>query len=329
MRDGILVSACAWFGTLAMDVWVKERNSGMKIKTILQLMRPVPLMIWSVPTVLLGFVLQPTRQSHWAIELGIAIMGALILQGLVTHGLNDMFDWDSGTDRNTTGIISGGSRVLPDGLMTRVQMLRIVIAAAMAYLGLTAVFSIYRGPGVWLWAMLGLYGSIAYSVPPLRLSYRPYWGEWLALLPTMVSGVMLGGYAASALVSPRLLWGAAIYGAFCVASVMQHHLSDMEADWLANPQKRTTPTYWQNALHQSPLGIILLYETLAVILAFIASLTVWTGFLVTVLAILASMVVTRTTPLPSSPKTLTIRDLAIKLLSFSNVVALMILGLWH
>lgn len=290
-------------------------------------MRPLPLVIWSVPTVVLGFLLQrhPTRGS--LLGLGLAVVGALLLQGLITHGLNDMFDWDSGTDQETTGIISGGSRVLVDGLMTRRQMLQVVWVAVGLYVVVALGLSLLRGPVVWIWAGLGLFGAIAYSVPPLRLSYRPYLGEWVALMPAMVAGVMLGGIGASAIVSSRLFWGAIIYGVLCVASVMQHHLSDMAADWAADPQKRTTPAYWFHGLRRRPGTLIALYELLAAALALAAAIAVWNGFWWTVVIVVAAMGITMTTTLPDSPQRLTARDLGIKLLSLANVLGLLAITL--
>lgn len=300
-----------------------------RVKALLQLMRPVPLVIWSVPTVTMGFVLQTHRAIKWPWALLIAVLGAMVLQGLVTHGLNDLYDWDSGTDKASPGIISGGSRVLANGLMTTTQVRNTVFGAVILYGGLTVLFSALRGSGVWIWALLGLYGSVAYSLPPLRLSYRPYLGEWLALFPAMVSGVMLGGYAADSALNPRLWWGALIYGIFCVASVMQHHLSDIDADWQANPQKLTTPCYWYRGLERSPLSLVALYEAMAMMAAMIGVIFVWRGFVLPLAVGSIAVVITKTTPFPSTPKTLTWRDLELKILSVGNVVGISLWALWH
>jgi 1,4-dihydroxy-2-naphthoate octaprenyltransferase len=300
-----------------------------RAKALLLLMRPVPLVIWSVPTVIMGFVLQTHRATKWPWALLIAVLGAMVLQGLVTHGLNDLYDWDSGTDKASSGIISGGSRVLVNGFMTPTQVRNTVIGAVILYGGVTVLLGVLRGPGIWVWALLGLYGSIAYSLPPLRLSYRPYLGEWFALFPAMISGVMLGGYAANSVLYPRLWWGAVIYGIFCVASVMQHHLSDIEADWQAHPQKRTTPCYWYHGLQRSPLLLVALYESLAMVVAMMAAIVVWQGFSLTLTVCATALVITKTTPFPSSPKALTWRDLELKLLSLGNVVGISLLALWH
>lgn len=301
----------------------------MGIRPIVKLMRPLPLVIWSVPTVVLGFLLQShPAQARW-IALALAVVGALLLQGLITHGLNDMFDWDSGTDQETTGIISGGSRVLVEGLMTRRQMWRVVFVAVGLYAVTAFGLFLLRGPLVWLWAGLGLWGAVSYSVPPLRLSYRPYLGEWLALMPAMVSGVMLGGIASNATPSWSLIWGALIYGVFCVASVMQHHLSDIDADWKARPRKRTTPAYWFHGLQRNPVIVIMGYEILTGVLATLAAILVWWGFIWTLAMLLAAVWITVTTVVPATPGRLTTRDLAIKILSLLNVMGLLALAQIH
>src|SRR5699024_12217218 len=33
--------------------------------------------------------------------------------------------------------------------------------------------------------IVGVWSAISYSLSPLRLSYRPFWGEWLSLFPAM------------------------------------------------------------------------------------------------------------------------------------------------
>ncbi|AUW94067.1 MAG: prenyltransferase [Sulfobacillus thermotolerans] len=288
-----------------------------------QLSRPLPLAIWSIPTVLMGFFLQQgAHVPHEGISLALAMIGAMLLQGFVTHGLNDLYDWDSGTDQATTGIISGGSRVLVHGLLTARQIWWLVGAGTLGYIVTAIGLIALRGDGVGIWAILALFGAVAYSVPPARWSYRPFAGEWGALFPTMVSGVVLGAMAKNPQLSSTVYIGAGVYGLYCVASVMQHHLTDMDADWQAHPPKRTTPAYWWRQKHRSPLEIILAYQGLGIIVCLLGLYSdprifgAWAGIFA------VAMLITALTPWHDDPWSLTRRDVALKLLAIIGVMSI-------
>ncbi len=295
----------------------------MKCRGVVKLARPLPLTIWSLPTVAMGFLIQSRRvAAHTLVILVLTALAAMILQGIITHGLNDLYDWDSGTDRETTGIISGGSRVIGQGLLTVRQIWQLIAMGTAAYIIMTGIIISVRGWPVALWAGLGLMGAVFYSLPPLRLSYRPFLGEWGALFPAMASGVMLGAIAKN----PQMSWatyaGALTYGVFCVASVMQHHLADMDADWQALPRKRTTPAYWHLQRHQSPLRVILAYESFALLFALVSSIFITPLLTSWVIVSAVAMAVTWTTPVEGGPWILTKRDLALKILAVAGVLGM-------
>ncbi len=295
----------------------------MKWRGVWKLARPLPLAIWSVPTVFMGFLLQTHSAARpRGLVLGLTLLAAMILQGVVTHGLNDLYDWDSGTDKETTGIISGGSRVLAQGLLSVRQIWMLVIVGSFIYAAISWYIFTVRGWGVLLWAGLGLFGAVSYSLPPLRFSYRPFAGEWGALFPTMASGVLLGAIAKNATMSAQIYVGAAIYGIYCVASVMQHHLADMEADWNAHPRKRTTPAYWWLQRHRSPLQIITGYEAVAMAVALGGAMWISSVFVPWIAVAAVALAITYTTPLHKGPWPLTRRDLALKLLAVAGVLSI-------
>lgn len=289
---------------------------------VIQLMRPVPLSIWSVPTVLFGFLTHPARQAHWVSALVLAILGALLLQGIITHGLNDLYDWQSGTDQASPGVISGGSKVLKLGLLNESGIWWVIAGGSAAYVLVSLVMAAIRGPGVLGWAFVGLAGSVLYSLPPMRLSYRPFLGEWAALFPAMVSGVALGGLAAQTTLTPVELWAAIWYGIFCVASVMQHHFADIEADWLAVPQKRTTPAFWKWQVRRSPKELVAFYGLLGMAVALYAMPEAPAIFAPAAAASIMEILFTLTTAVDGNIAHLTRRDLSIKVLAPATVLIL-------
>lgn len=308
-------------------VWViKPRTAGphVTLRGVVGLMRPVPLAVWSVPTVTFGFLSQPFWTRNWGYALALAVLGAMVLQGLITHGLNDLYDWQSGTDQESPGVISGGSKVLLHGSLDSVGIWRIVWASIGIYVALAVGLAMYRGEAVLVWAGLGLAGSIVYSVPPMRLSYRPGLGEWIALFPAMLSGVLLGALAANPVLSFGAIVAATWYGVFCVASVMQHHFSDIGADWASNPQKRTTPAYWHMALGRTPKEPVVTYEVMALAIAGLGAVRDFSFFSPLIGATLLEVAFTVWTRLDGGIGHLTRMDLAIKALVPLAVVAVAI-----
>ena len=211
------------------------------------------------------------------------------------------------------------------GLMNPKGMLLVVMGAVIIYGIDASAMAMARGWSVLAWGLAGLAGSVGYSLPPFRLSYRAGIGEWAALFPAMASGVVLGSLAADPRLDGRVMLAATWYGVFCVASVMQHHFADMEADWASAPPKHTTPAFWRYALKRSPKEPVLAYEILALGLAMAGSIHAARWFLPCAAASLAAMAVTVTTPLEGSVSVLTRRDLAIKALV--PVVLVAVIGL--
>jgi 1,4-dihydroxy-2-naphthoate octaprenyltransferase len=92
---------------------------------------------------------------------------------LMTHYANDYFDYDADVANATPTKWSGGSRVLPDGLLSRgVALVAALVLAALGIVMAVALLAI--GSGSWTAPTLALVLVLAwtYSAPPLRLCAR-------------------------------------------------------------------------------------------------------------------------------------------------------------
>jgi 1,4-dihydroxy-2-naphthoate octaprenyltransferase len=112
------------------------------------------------------------RHGH-AIDARRYLLGqaAVTAFQLMTHYANDYFDFDADRANQTPTRWSGGSRVLPDGVLPK--RVALIAALVLAALGLAATLAITLDPegglvaGVTLLAVVVL--AWEYSAPPLRL----------------------------------------------------------------------------------------------------------------------------------------------------------------
>jgi 1,4-dihydroxy-2-naphthoate octaprenyltransferase len=203
--------------------------------------RVIPVLLWSFSAITVGTALAAHEQGEldgWA-YLGAVALGILI-QGLIAHTVNEVADWQSGTDRHPSPrLISGGSKVITAGLLTeRALWVAFVVAfLATVALGLTLVAT--HGVELLPFGLVGVAGATAYSLPPVRAAYRPFAGEAIAFtcLATCVAGAyLLQGPRPGAL---ALLASVAV-AAYAVSMLMVHHYLDREADLTARPPKVTS-----------------------------------------------------------------------------------------
>ncbi len=190
------------------------------------------------PPLLLGQALAvaqgaPLDWTFFALALGFGV-----LDHLVIVFTNDVADQDADAKNDAPTLFSGGSRVLQEGLLEPRQLTRGAVAAAAGLVALS-------GAGVWLgrpllplFAVAALGLLAAYSLPPLRLSYRGQ-GELLQGLGVGLVLPLLGFYlqAGSVEEAPWALFAPLVLLGF--ASNILTALPDVEADRAAG--KRSWP----------------------------------------------------------------------------------------
>lgn len=222
-----------------------RRNRGLA-SGLWALFRSVPVLSWSVSDVGLGLAAAVGAagwKASFALDSLLVLIGATAFQGILAHGVNDLEDWRSGTDPLSPGLLSGGSRVIPRSLMSERQVAWAAAGAAVLGLGCAAALHVRHGAVVWPVAAVGLWSAVAYTLPPLRLAYRPLVGELVAGWPAPVA-IIVGTFTVLAGRPGPGVWAAgAVQATFSVAWVMQHHLPDVPADLRAGPPKLTTPAW--------------------------------------------------------------------------------------
>lgn len=214
----------------------------------LRLLRIFPTFAWVGSSTVVGFSIA-ARQIQWSnLDFGaflLVVVSGVVCHGLLSHSANDLVDWSSGTDQTSPGLFSGGSRVVADGYLTVENLSAGIYTAALGGCILMIVLFTRLGSSAFIAGVIGISAAAFYSLPPLRLSYRPFLGEWFAACLALVTCAWVTTLAASrGLAAPHREWALIIATATTLIShLMFHHLSDIEADLKARPRKLTTPAF--------------------------------------------------------------------------------------
>jgi len=204
--------------------------------------RTIPVLLWSYTSVALGTALAFLDGGR--IELVwflVAMALAGLVQGWVTHAINEIFDWRSGTDRDRAPrALSGGSKVLNLRLLTERDLWLLFLVSTAAVAGLAILVGTMRAPWLVVLIATGYALGLVYTLPPISTAYRPVAGEFLGGFP----GVLLAGLGAYGIQTLRLSWTAALalsaHAFVCTAMLVMHHYIDAGPDAGAVPVKRTT-----------------------------------------------------------------------------------------
>src|SRR5207249_8091902 len=124
-----------------------------------------------------------------------------LIQGWVTHAINEIYDWRSGTDRVNGGrALSGGSRVRNLDLLEERDLWWIFGVSTAGVAALTAWVVLARAPWLALLIIGGYALGLGYTIPPIATSYRPLAGAWVGGFP----GGLLSGLRAYGVQTPSL-----------------------------------------------------------------------------------------------------------------------------
>lgn len=169
---------------------------------------------------------------------------AIVFHGVLVHLFNDYADFLTGTDAHSPAILSGGSRVIQKKFMRPELVWKIGKRLAIALLAV-AVFMMFIGRHeLTILIIVGVWAAVSYSLPPLRLSYRPFLGEWFSLFPAILFLGIAGPWIILESIPLWAIQNAVINALVCMGWVMVHHIPDVRADQQAVPKKRTSVVWF-------------------------------------------------------------------------------------
>src|SRR5699024_436678 len=201
----------------------------------------IAAIISSLLPLLLYTTISTTRLGFLFLLLCLA---AFAIHGILTHAFNDYIDNQSGTDWHSSGILSGGSRLIQTDRISPKIIWRIATFSTIFLILVAGVFFITEQYKLTALLLIGIWAAVSYSLSPLHLSYRPFLGDWLILFPAMFSLGIAGPWL---LLDSIPLWSvqnATLNDLVCMAWVMVHHIPDITADQQAVPEKRTSVVWF-------------------------------------------------------------------------------------
>lgn len=196
-----------------------------------QLSRPDPVASWAGGAFAVGAGIAVSDVGTailWRDGL-IALVGVVVAIAFGAHGLNDVYDWLSGTDKASIGKGTGGSRVIPDEKLSVLETAVIGTGALTITAAVGVYFYLKYGWPILALTVVAVGAPVVYSLPPFKFAYRPF-PELIVVTPaltgvTVGSELVLAGHTSALAVVAGL-----IHSAFCISWYMVSRVPDYEPD---------------------------------------------------------------------------------------------------
>lgn len=179
-----------------------------------------------------------TDRAFSPTRFAIAAAGLCCLH-VAANSLNDYFDHRTGNDEANRKFsrFNGGSRVIQEGLLAPVQVLRLGLAFLTAGFLIGTVFTLWTAsPVIPILGGIGLISIVGYTAFPVALGYRGL-GEILVGLNFGPLSVLGSAYVQTGRIDWTTLWVGIPVGCLIAAVLLVNEIPDLEAD--ASVSKKT------------------------------------------------------------------------------------------
>jgi 1,4-dihydroxy-2-naphthoate polyprenyltransferase len=153
--------------------------------------------------------------------------------------MNDLFDFDAGADTADYPRALYAPHPVLSGMISRRGLIRAAVVVNLIDLGIMLTLVAARGPWILFFALAGLFISVGYAAPPLRLKKRGLGepGVFLIWGPLMIGGTY---FAATGRLPWQVLVASIPYGFLVMAVLMGKHIDKLPWD---GPRKVGTLPY--------------------------------------------------------------------------------------
>ncbi len=165
--------------------------------------------------------------AHWG-YFALCLLG-LVSAHAANNMINDYFDLESGVDSANYVRTQYAPHPVLSGLISKSGLLVAIAVVNLLDLGVLLYLTRHRGWPVALFALLGLFVSVGYVAPPVKLKHRGLGepGVMLVWGPLMIGGtyfVTTGSFA------PWVLVASLPYAMLVTAVLMGKHIDKLDAD---------------------------------------------------------------------------------------------------
>ena len=228
----------------------------------------------------------------------LAFLG-LVVAHAANNMINDYFDLEGGVD--TEDYVRGQYAPHPvlSGLISKGGLLTAIAVANLVDLAILVKLTQWCGWETAAFALLGLFVSVFYVAPPLKLKHRGLGEPGVALVwgPLMIGGVY---FVTVGSLSAPVLAATLPYAVLVTSVLMGKHVDKYEAD--SAKGIRTLPVVLgrERALHLTE-ALFVLFFLLVVVLVLTGTLGVWTLLVFGALPVLRRTLETYAAPRPTEP----------------------------
>jgi 1,4-dihydroxy-2-naphthoate octaprenyltransferase len=164
---------------------------------------------------------------HWGL-FGLALVG-LVVAHAANNMINDYFDTTGGVDTSEYTRALYAPHPLLSGLISTRGLVAAIAACNVVDLAILVALTAARGPAVAAFALAGLFVSVFYVAPPLRLKHHGLGepGVFVVWGPLMIGGT----YLVATGTLPAWVWMASVPYALVVTTVLiGKHVDKLEQD---------------------------------------------------------------------------------------------------
>ena len=226
-----------------------------------------------------GLLAAPAPEANW-VYFAAAMLG-LICAHAANNMINDYFDLEAGVDSEEYVRGQYAPHPILSGLISKTGLLMAIALVNLVDLAILLYLTEARGWGVAAIALLGLFVSVGYVAPPVKLKHRGLGepGVFVVWGPLMIGGVY---YVTAGALPPWVLVASIPYAILVTCVLMSKHVDKFEAD--SAKGIRTLPVILgrERSLFLTQ-ELMVSFFVLVVCLVLVGTLGVWT--LLTLLAV--------------------------------------------
>lgn len=230
----------------------------------------------------------------------LALSGiGLVLAHAANNMVNDFFDLEAGLDTEQYPRSLYTPHPIASGMVTRKQLLGAILATNVADAVIMVVLFTQRGWQVVAFALAGLFISVFYVAPPLRLKAHGLGepGVFLVWGPLMVGGTY---YSAVGEIGTTIFLSSLPYALLVMTVLIGKHIDKLS--WDAEAGVRTLPVILGDARsRQVTLVAMALFYVVVVALILAGEMTVWAGLVLLALPRLKRVAEVYNRPRPERP----------------------------